>query len=79
MKVRVRLFGTLGQRVPGYKPSQGIEVELPDGATVKDLLAHLKISESRGAVVIVEGRVLKADDKMQSGSLVSVLQAIRGG
>ena len=46
---------------------------------VKDLLAHLEISESQGAVVVVEGRVLKADDKMPQGVLVNVLQAIGGG
>jgi sulfur carrier protein ThiS len=79
VKVRVKLYGTLGQRFPGYQHSQGLEVDIPDGATVKDLLALLEISESQGAVVIVEGRVLKADDKMRCGVQVNVLQAIRGG
>ena len=79
MKVRVKLFGTLSQGFPGYQRSQGLEVEIPEGATVKDLLAHLEISESQGAVVIAEGRVLKADDKMPQGVLVNVLQAIGGG
>jgi len=79
MKVKVKLYGTLSQRFPGYQHSQGIEVEIPDGAMVKDLLALLEISESQGAVVIMEGRVLKADDKMQCGAPVNVLQSIQGG
>ena len=79
MKVRVRLYGTLGQRVPGYQHSQGIEVEIPDGAMVKDLLALLEISESQGAVVIMEGRILKPDSKMRRGVPVSILQVIHGG
>ena len=79
MKVQVKLYGTLGQRFPDYRPSQGIEVEVPDGATVKDLLALLEIPESRATVVIVEGRIIKADDKMQRGVPVSVFQAIHGG
>jgi sulfur carrier protein ThiS len=79
MKVRVKLYGTLSQRVPGYQHSQGIEVEIPEGATVQDLLARLEISESRGAVVIAEGRVLGADDEMRSGVAVSVVQTIQGG
>jgi sulfur carrier protein ThiS len=79
MKVRVKLYGTLSQRFPGYRHSQGIEVEIPDRATVKDLLALLEISGAQGAVVIMEGRVLKADDKMRRGVPVSVLQAVRGG
>ena len=79
MKVRVKLYGTLSQRFPGYQHSQGVEVEIPDGATVKDLLALLEISESQGAVVIVEGRILKADDEIPGGVPVNVVQAIGGG
>ena len=79
MKVKVKLYGTLSLHVPEYKPSQGIEVEIPDGATVKDLLAHLKNLETRGAVVIANGRVLKADDKVQDGSSLDVFQSIQGG
>ncbi|MGA9347752.1 MAG: MoaD/ThiS family protein [Anaerolineae bacterium] len=79
MKVKVKLYGTLSQRFPGYQPSQGIEVEIPEEATVKDLLALLEISASQGAVVIAEGRILKADDKMRPGVPVNVLQAIGGG
>jgi sulfur carrier protein ThiS len=79
MKVKVKLYGTLGQRFPDYQHSQGIEVEIPDGATVKDLLTLLDISESQRAVVIVEGRILEADDKIQRRVPVYVLQAIHGG
>jgi sulfur carrier protein ThiS len=79
MKVRVKLYGTLSQGFPGYQHSQGMEVEIPEGATVKDLLALLEISESQGAAVIVEGRILKADDKIPGGVPVSILQAIGGG
>ena len=79
MKVTVKLYGTLSLHIPGYKPSQGIEVEIPDGATVKDLLAHLKIFETRGAAVISSGRLLKLDDKMQDGSSLDVFQSIQGG
>jgi sulfur carrier protein ThiS len=79
MKVRVNLYGTFRQSFPGYQPSQGIEVEIPKGATVKDLLALLEISESQGAVVIVEGCILKADDEIRRGVPVTICQVIRGG
>jgi molybdopterin synthase sulfur carrier subunit len=79
MKVQVRLFGAFSQGFPGYQPAQGIEVELPEGATVKDLLTLLGVSEFQGAVVIAEGRVLKTGDAMQPGAPVNVMQAIGGG
>ena len=79
MQVKVKLYGTLSQRFPGYQLAQGIEVEIPDGATVKDLLALLEISDSRSAIVIVDGRILKADHEMEDGVPVNVFQAIQGG
>ena len=79
MKVKVKLYGTLSQRFPDYQPSQGIEVEIPDRATAKDLLTLLGISESQKAVVIVEGRILKADDEIRRGVPINVVQAIGGG
>ena len=79
MKVSVKLYGTLSQRFPDYRHSEGVEVEIPDGATVQDLLTLLEISESQGAVVIAEGQILKADDKMPYGVPVRVLQALYGG
>jgi sulfur carrier protein ThiS len=77
--VKVNLYGTLGQNIPGYRHLQGIVVEIPDGATVKDLLAHLEISESLRAVVIAEGRILNGDDVIMGEVPVNILQAIRGG
>ena len=79
MKMKVKLYGTLSKRFPGYQPAQGIEVELPNGATAQDLLAHLEIPESLGAVVIAEGRILKADDRIRLGVPVNIMQTIGGG
>jgi sulfur carrier protein ThiS len=79
MKMSVKLFGTLRQRFPDYRHQHGIEVEVPDGATAKDLLSLLKIPESKAAVVAMEGRILKRDDKMRQGAQVYVFQAIHGG
>lgn len=77
--MKVKLFGTLGQNIPGYRHSQQMEVEIPEGGKVKDLLAHLEISESQGAVVIAGSRILQDDDVLADGISVNVLQAIRGG
>ena len=79
MKVTVSLFGTFRQLFPDYQHSQGMEVELPAGATARDLLALLDLSETQGPVVVTGGRVLKADAELQPGVLVKVMQAIGGG
>jgi sulfur carrier protein ThiS len=79
MKVKVRLFGTLSQQFPGYDPAKGLELEIPDGARVKDLLAHLGISEAKGSVAAVEGMILKLEDPLTEGAAVHLLQAVHGG
>lgn len=79
MKVKVKLYGTLSEGFPGYQPSQGIEVEIPDRATAKELLTLLGIPESQRAVVIVEGIILKADDEIRRGVSINVVQVIGGG
>ena len=79
MKIQVKLYGTLSQQIPGYQHSQGVEVEIPDGASVKDFLARLEISDNQGAVVIMDGHILKANDTMRSGVAIHVLQSLSGG
>ena len=79
MRITAKLFGTLSQQFPDYRRSEGIEVEIPDGATVNDLLAQLGISESKKAVVAMEGRILKGDDTIRHGVPVQIFNAIHGG
>jgi sulfur carrier protein ThiS len=79
MKLKVKLYGTLSQQFPGYQHSQGIKVEIPEGAIAKDLLALLEISEKQGAVVVRDGHILKASDTMQGEVPIHVLQSLSGG
>ena len=79
MIVRFKLFGTLSQHVPGFQHSKENEIEISDGARVKDLLSLLEIPESKGAIVISEGRLLADEDLLEEGVCLNVFQAIRGG
>ena len=79
MKLRVKLHGTLCRRFPDYDPQESMEVEIPEGGTVKDLLDILKIPEEMRPVVVLGGRVLDRNDRMSFGSCVSVFQPIHGG
>lgn len=79
MKVLVKLYGNLRKRFPDYRHPQGMQIEIPDEATVKDLLASLDAIGSEGTVVVVEGRVLQEEDEIPSGIPVNVFQSIRGG
>jgi sulfur carrier protein ThiS len=54
-------------------------VEIADGARVKDLLARLRISEVKGGVVAVDGKILHLEDPLKEGASVHLLQAVYGG
>ena len=79
MKIRVKLFGTLPQRYPDYDPSQGLEVGIPDGAKVKDLLTRLKIFASDGGLVVIDNLVVQHDDALKEGASVRIFQSAFGG
>jgi sulfur carrier protein ThiS len=79
MKVIVKLFGTLGQHLPGYNHEWGMDVLIRDGATVKDLLAHLEVRGPKGLIVAAEGRLLKPEDELESGGSVQIFQSVFGG
>jgi sulfur carrier protein ThiS len=79
MKVRVKLFGTLKQQLSDYDPLKGIHIEIPDGAMVKDLLAHLGFTKSEVAIVGLAGQIIKGDSKLIDGACVNLFNRMSGG
>ena len=79
MKVTVKLFGTLSSGIPGYDHAHGLEVDLPEGAIVNDLMVLLEISERQKAVVAIDGRIRKGSYKILSGACAQIFQPMHGG
>jgi hypothetical protein len=79
MKLRIRLYGTHRERFPEYDPSQGVEMEVPSGTTVREFLVLLGTSKGKGALVISRGRILKPEDTIDSTAPLGVFQSICGG
>lgn len=79
MKIHVKLLGFLSQQFPAYASRNGLIVDLPGGSTVKDLLMHLNIDTSGDNVVISNGRVLQAQDRLSESSYISVFPIVHGG
>ena len=78
MKIRVNLYGTLSKAFPEYNHSDGMEVQIPDGIKVKELLSILDIPDSAAAVVAMEGRIVKEGDTITKEN-VDIFQAMHGG
>ena len=79
MKVLVKLFSVLQDYVPDYDPQKGVDTELPDGATVADLISHLGIPMSKAPVVSCNGRVLQPAETIHEDSTLHIFQPLSGG
>ncbi len=79
MKIRVRLFGTLGKEFPDHDPLDGFEVEIPKDANVGDLIGELDISKSKIGFVSVQGHMVKAGNTLKQGDFVRIYGPIFGG
>lgn len=79
MQVRVRLLGTLSAWYRGQYPPAGIDLQVPTGATVADLVDAAGIPRERVAIVTVNGLLAKADDRVPEHAVVKFMQSITGG
>jgi sulfur carrier protein ThiS len=79
MKIRVILFGTLRKSFTDHDPVHGMEVEIPEGSTVGDLIAHIDLPTKKFGLVSVDGQLVKAGNLLQENVVVRVFQPIFGG
>ncbi len=79
MKVKVRLFGTLGKEFPDHDPLNGFEVEISKDANIGDLIDRLDIPKSKIGLVSVQGRLVKTDKTLKQGDFIRIYGPIFGG
>lgn len=79
MDVKVKLFGPLSRRFENYDYQNGMDVNLPDGASVQDLLAHLGVTGNHGYMVTVDSKIKKPADRLKHGDILQILPVMAGG
>lgn len=79
MRVKVKVFGTLAQKIPGYRREAGLDIEMPPDSRVSDLMEHLGFSDLKGYSVAIAGRIKGLSDVLESGMDVHILQIGSGG
>lgn len=78
--VRVKLFATLRRHYPHLGLGEAMEVELPRGATVGDLLQeHLRLPTDHVKLVLVNGIVRDNEHRLADGDEVTVFPPVGGG
>lgn len=79
MHVRVKLLGTLPSYYEKPYPATGLELDLPGGATIADLVAVLGIPRERVAIVTIDNVLARAEDVIPENGLVKLMQPLAGG
>ena len=88
MKVQVKLFATLARSVPGpilahypkgIRPGAPLEVELPEGSTLADLVAQMGLPGEELKLTFVNGRSRELDYPLEPGDEIGFFPPVGGG
>lgn len=77
MHVTVKLFNQLRRYAPTSGPA--FSLQLPDGASVDDLLTKLKIPLTEQRTILVNGRRVNEDALVEPDDVVVLMSPIEGG
>jgi molybdopterin synthase sulfur carrier subunit len=79
MRVKVKLFTTLANYVPGVNPGEPFEVGLHNRATPFDLINQLNLPQEQAKFIFVNGRRQPLDYQLQNNDEVGIFSPIGGG
>ncbi len=78
MRIKVKLFGPLKDRLPPEKRQLPIEVEIAEGGTVQDVAEQLGISDI-GFIVLINDQEGHRNKRLMEGDVVSFFPPLAGG
>lgn len=79
MKIRLKLFATLAKHLGNQMAGTPHEIELPEGASLGDLVEQLKLPADQVKICFVNARVQELDFQLQDGDEVGVFPPVGGG
>lgn len=79
MQVEVRLYGVLRKYLPNTRPGEGYKVDLPEGATVADLMSALGMPVDDVNQAFVNGQTVDLAHVLADGDNVRVFSPLGGG
>ena len=77
--VHVKLFATLRSYRAGLKIGEAFPVELPDGATVGQLIRQLGLPEEEIKMIFVNGIVRDREHTLAEGDELGIFPPVGGG
>lgn len=79
MRIKIRLYGTLGNHIARHDPLKGMEIDVPDDSTAGDLIDQLDIPKKKVGIISVNGKLAKKTQPLRDGSVVCIYRPLAGG
>lgn len=79
MQIRVKLIATYRQLLPENTPGNTITIDVPNDATVADVLRPYAVPLDNSSVIVVNGLMATPDTPLKEGDEVSAFSAVAGG
>jgi molybdopterin converting factor small subunit len=79
VKIEVRLFANLAAHLPSGTRGDAATLDVPDAATVADVIRRLQIPEELPRLVLVNGREADSDAALVAGDVVTLYPPLAGG
>jgi len=79
MQVRVKLYASLSRYYGKVAAGVPFEIDLPENATIIDLVDRLKLPKEEVKVFFVKGRARPIDWSLEPGDEVGIFPLIGGG
>ena len=79
MKIRLKLIATYRELLPPGTQGNKIEIEIPEGAQVSDVMAQFNVPQDDSSVIVVNGLTVPLSTVLADGDEVSAFSAIAGG
>ncbi len=79
MRIRVKMFATLGCSEGGMASGDLLSLEIPEGSTIADLIRRLNLTQSEVKVTFVNARIRPLSWMLQPEDEVGIFPPIGGG
>ena len=79
MKIEVALYATLSKYLPPGAQNRKAVIEVPDGATVREVLSDLGVPQDLSSILLTNGRQASGEAVLKDGDALSVFPPLAGG
>jgi molybdopterin synthase sulfur carrier subunit len=79
MRVSVKVFATLRRYLPEERANHAFDLEVPDGATLEDVVRLIGLPSAEVKVTFVNGRTEALSYALREGDEVGIFPPIGGG